>query len=95
MRLQGLREYHRRHPGERIDQMKSDVLVESPLALGSLHTDKYLEQLAVRRHERAAGKVSADAILASTLPFKYAASVQEGKSALEDYRVEAEAPSTP
>lgn len=94
-RLQGLREYHRRHPGEKIEPLKLDILVETPLALGSLHTEKYLEQLAVRRHDKAVGKVAADAILASTLPAKYAAAVTENKLAMQDFRVEAEPASMP
>jgi hypothetical protein len=93
LRLQAIREHHRRNPGEKAEPLKLDILVEKPLALGSLHTERLLEDLAVRRHEKATAKVAADAVLASTLPSKYAANITEGNISLTDFKVEAEAPS--
>ncbi len=52
-----------------------------------------MERQAVRRHERAAGKVAATAVLASTLPPRYAAPVAESSFNLNDFKIEAEQPS--
>ena len=91
--MQSLREYHRKHPGERIEELKIDVLASTPLTLGSLHTERLLDQLAEKEHERAAAQASADAVVASTLPPKMVAPVAESTSTPKDFRVDSAAPS--